>query len=227
MSSRHITETVDGRLEWPAARRWRLNRILRFSKRQDRERSRYLSGATETQDLSFWVNFKDLAERYGRNVSVSEGFKQLQAAILAGEFEQNGRCRVLYLHPVVTKTRMTREWLAKVTEVYEPATIERQYLGWCWVPREMAIAWCNSRNVSVKAWLDSKRKTRRGRQKGWSPIDDSAALKEMRRLRAKFPNMSYRAAAREVVLAGMGVRGHSRDANIDRLRRKFAKGLTR
>jgi hypothetical protein len=215
MSSRHMTQTVDSPLDWPAARHWLINRILRFSKRQDRERS--------------WINFKDLAERYGRNVSVSEGFKQLQVAILAGEFEQNGRCRVLYLHPVVTKTKMTRAWLTTVTEVYEPATIERQYLGWCWVPREMAIAWCNSRNVSVKAWLDSnaKRPIRRGRQKGWSPIDDSAALEEMRRLIAKFKNnMSHRAAAREVV-AGMRMRGNSQDADIDRLRKKLAKGHVR
>ena len=190
MSSRHITQAVDGPLDWPppadseswpppvdrermeAARHWRINRILRFSKRQDRERS--------------WINFKDLAERYGRNVSVSEGFKQLQAAIFAGEFEQNGRCRVLYLHPAVTKTKMTREWLAKIIEIWakQPATIERQYLGCCWVPRVMALAWCSSRNVSVKAWLDSntKRPTRRGRPKGSSPIDDSEALKEMGRL---------------------------------------------
>lgn len=227
MSNQHITHTVDGPLDWPppvdseswpppvdrermeAARRWRTNRILRFSERQARERS--------------WINFKELAELYGRNVSVSEGFKQLQAAILAGEFEQDGRCRVLYFHPAVAKTKMTRGWLADIIEVFakQPATIERQYLGCCWVPRAMALAWSNSRNVNSNA----KRPTRRGRPKGFSPIDDSAALKEMRRLRAKF-KMSYRAAAREAVIV-VGVRGNSQDADIDRLRKKFADECTR
>ena len=238
MSPQIITQKVDwpppaDNESWPppvdrermeAARRWRTNRILRFSERQDRERSRYLSDATKNRDLSFWINFKELAEQYGRNVGVSEGFQQLQAAILAGEFEQDGRCRVLYLHPAVTKTKMTRGWLEDIIEVFakQPATIERQYLGCCWVPRAMALAWSNSRNVNSNA----KRPTRRGRPKGFSPIDDSAALAGMRRLIAKFPNMSHRAAAREV-MGAMRVRGHSREADIDRWRKKLAKGHTR
>jgi hypothetical protein len=48
----------------------------------------------------------------------------------------------------------------------------------------------------------------------------------MRRLEAKFNNMSHRAAARAAVIV-VGVRGNSQDADIDRLRKKFADECTR
>ena len=76
-----------GPFDWPPksiqdnyrrACHWRAARILRFAECQSRERD--------------WIWFSELAERYGRNIGVSEGYEQLRLAIIAGEFERKGRC---------------------------------------------------------------------------------------------------------------------------------------
>ena len=95
-----------------------------------------------------------VGERYGRNVGVSEGYEQLRLAVIAGEFERSGRCRVLYLHPGVVRSKMTRGMMANITATFPAPTIERQFLGCCWIPRDLAIAWCVARNVSVAGWFE-------------------------------------------------------------------------
>ena len=195
-----------------AARRWRTNRILRFSERQARERS--------------WINFKELAERYGRNVSVSEGFKQLQAAILRRRIRTrwpvSGSLFSSRRHQDKNDARMAGGHHRSLREAAsnDRTAISRLLLGAAGDGARLEQFPQCEREV-----LNTKRPTRRGRPKGFSPIDDSAALKEMRRLRAKF-KMSYRAAAREAVVV-VGVRGNSQDADIDRLRKKFADECTR
>ena len=96
-----------------AARRWRTNRILRFSERQARERS--------------WINFRELAELYGRNVSVSEGFKQLQAR-LAGEFDKMAGVGFFIFIPPSPRENEAR-MAGGHHRVFgkQPATIERQH----------------------------------------------------------------------------------------------------
>jgi hypothetical protein len=61
---------------------------------------------------------------------------------LASEFEENGRSRVLYLHPLVTKARMTRECLKDAIEHnYDGDRGRSQYLPHCWMPRRMFVRW--------------------------------------------------------------------------------------
>ena len=193
---------------WKRACQWRAARILRFADRQSRNRA--------------WIRFTELAERYGRNVGVSEGYEQLRLAVIAGEFERNGRCRVFYLHPGVVRSKMTRGMMANITATFPAPTIERQYLGCCWIPRDLAIAWCGARNVSVAGWLEGvsgqfDAKPRRGRQ----TYNDGPALVEMKRLCAT--GMSVRGAARQAA-AIVASKGNSADAIVDRLRRKFHNG---
>ena len=61
--------------------------------------------------------------------------------------------RVLFLHHSVVQTKMTRERMANISATYgQPGgrmTLERQYLDCCWIPHEMAAAWCAARNVNT------------------------------------------------------------------------------
>jgi hypothetical protein len=68
-----------------SARHWRAKRSIRFADRQARERQ--------------WIAFSELAERYARNIGISEGYEALRRAVIDGEFERADRCRVLYLTP--------------------------------------------------------------------------------------------------------------------------------
>jgi hypothetical protein len=54
---------------WRQACQWRAARILRFAQRQNKERK--------------WIRFTELAERYGRNIGIAEGYDQLQRAVIA------------------------------------------------------------------------------------------------------------------------------------------------
>lgn len=193
------------------ARRWRTERILKFSERQ----------ATRSE----WIQFSSLAERYGRNVSAAEGYRLLAAALLRGDFEECQRSRVLYLHPWSTKAKMTRGWLANIMEIFASAsdtpnraldTINRQYLGCCWVPRAMGDAWCASNLGKI-----STAPARRGRDSR----NDSDYLAQVAELVAR--GAKIRDAARQAVaiVGWTAERGASQEATIERVRKKHAKGL--
>jgi hypothetical protein len=91
-------------------RQWRIARIERFTEKQGRDRE--------------WINFAEIAEwcskEDGSIVSNEEkraaAFDTLASDLLAGEFEENGRSRVLYLHPYSARARMTRGWLQDALE---------------------------------------------------------------------------------------------------------------
>jgi hypothetical protein len=92
------------------ARIWRANRIERFTARQRWVRQ--------------WINFAEIAEwcsKEDRSIVPNEekraaAFDTLQTDLLAGEFDDYGRSRVLYLHPSTTKSRITRLWLIDVID---------------------------------------------------------------------------------------------------------------
>lgn len=89
---------------------WRIARIDRFRALQQYDRE--------------WINFAEIADWCSRedgSIAPNEqkramAFDSLEKDLLAGEFEENCRSRVLYLHPFTTKARMTREWLTDVIE---------------------------------------------------------------------------------------------------------------
>ena len=183
---------VDERdINWRRACRWRAARILRFMDRQKNERA--------------WIAFPELAEGYGRNIGSAEGYEQLKRAVINGEFERNGRSRVLYLHPGVTRTKMTREWMRNVVETYPAETVRRHYLAACWIPRELANASCQA----VK---------RTGHRR---KCHDTPALDEMYRLIGR--GISIRDAADQVVACNLARGDGTAASTADRIRKKFAK----
>jgi hypothetical protein len=77
---------------------WRADRIERFTARQRRVRE--------------WINFAEIAEWCSRedgSIVANEekraaAFDILQTDLLAGDFDENGRSRVFYLHPEIKKS---------------------------------------------------------------------------------------------------------------------------
>ena len=66
-----------------------------------------------------WINFAEIAEWCSEESSVvpnevarEAAYQKLQRDLLEEDFEENGRSRVLYLHPNTSKARMTRDWLS-------------------------------------------------------------------------------------------------------------------
>src|SRR6266567_5127536 len=106
------------------ARQWRAARIDRFTETQKHRRE--------------WINFKEVAEYCSEESGI---YQKLQRDLLEGDFEENGRSRVLYLHPSTVKAKMTRDWLSGLMEIYDQTTINSQYLAHCWIPREFFDRW--------------------------------------------------------------------------------------
>jgi hypothetical protein len=217
-----------GPFDWPPKRiednyrracQWRATRILCFAEQQTHKRN--------------WIRFTELAERerlrvsaldnIGNHFNIYDGYRAFREAILAGRFETQGRSRILYLHPLTTKARMTREFLEHVMEWHPTETVGRQYLGCCWLPRDLAIAWCESRNIAASAeWLVQP--LRPAKRRGRRHLDDSAALAIMARHR---DNGFRIGAAARVAMATVGRTANNDKAEEYRLCRKFRRGFKR
>jgi hypothetical protein len=114
------------------ARKWRADRFERFKKTQRSRRE--------------WINFAEIAEWCSKeDQSIipnaekrTAAFHTLASDLLAGEFEENGRSRVLYLHPASAIARMTREWLKDaIDHNYDGDHGRSAYLPFCWIERRM------------------------------------------------------------------------------------------
>jgi hypothetical protein len=186
-----------GPISLGAIRERRAEKMLRFAKRQ----------ATERQ----WIRLSEIADHYGRERSAAAGYAALQASILADQFVERGRSRLLYLHPWSTMAKMTSGKMRTLIEVYSnPEILTRHYVGCCWMPIDMAIKWCAQHRVRTTGWLVGRR--RRG---GRTKIDDDRPLAEMKALMAG--GMPTLQAAQQVAPKAAG---HSLEAKIERLRRK-------
>ena len=117
------------------AKIWRTNRIARFSENQRRKRE--------------WINFAEIADwcsEVDGSVVPNESarvsaYAKLQRDLLEGDFEENGRSRVLYLHPWTVKAKMTRQEMENMIEMHSPAAIRSQYFDHCWLPRNVFQRW--------------------------------------------------------------------------------------
>ena len=98
-----------------AARKRRDNRIDRFAREQHNRRD--------------WINFAEIAERCAEvsgsivpdEKARAATYDALRRDLLAGDFEENGRSRVLFLHPrSSTWIRMASEELREVELWYRP-----------------------------------------------------------------------------------------------------------
>jgi hypothetical protein len=129
------------------ARQLREARIKRFTERQ--------------RCHGEWDNLAEIAEFCSREDGSIEpnerkratAFDTLQRDLLAGEFEENGRTRVLFLHPSVAKARMTPTWLKDAAEYNYDGNHGRSYLAYCWVPRYQAKRWFQRLRLPLPPWF--------------------------------------------------------------------------
>jgi hypothetical protein len=129
------------------ARIWRANRIERFTARQRRVRE--------------WINFAEIAEWCSKedgSIVPNEqkraaAFDVLQTDLLAGEFEESGRSRVLFLLSTVTKSKMTRASLKDAIEYDYDGQHGRSYAAHCWIPRGLAEQWFERHRLPLPPWF--------------------------------------------------------------------------
>jgi hypothetical protein len=74
-------------------------------------------------------------------VAREAAYKKFLVDLSEGFFEENGRSQLMLLHPYTAKTRMTREWLTHLVQVYDDQTIINQFLAHCWMPRRFLERW--------------------------------------------------------------------------------------
>jgi hypothetical protein len=126
------------------ARQWRLARIERFTQNQRRKRE--------------MLNFEEIAELCSEldgsgvpNEAARENaYRNLERDLLSGDFEENSRSRVLYLHPRTVKTRMTREWLQDAIEhSYDGNRGRSEFLPRCWFSRAMYERFAAKHNLPI------------------------------------------------------------------------------
>jgi len=114
---------------------WRLNRLIRFKWRQLGRRE--------------WIQFHEIAEWYAefKRGSMTEeaarasAYDMLQRDLLYGDFEEDGRSRVRFLHPAAPMAWMTTAFLCRTIEIQPEKTVREQYLSQCWIPRRLFKRW--------------------------------------------------------------------------------------
>jgi hypothetical protein len=146
---------------------WRKSRIERFTKRQRLARE--------------WINFAEVADFLARedgSIVPDEkkritAFNTLSNDILSGEFEKNGRSKVLFLNPCTRKIRLTPAELQDVIEYnYDGNHGLSEYLPYCWAPREVMEGWLEKHRLEKPSgWFMAPRRETAQR---------SAALSERR-----------------------------------------------
>lgn len=126
----------DDRQRVRAREQWRSTWIERFAERQRRIRK--------------WINFGEIADwcsKEDQSIVPSKekgttAFDTLASDLLAGEFEENGRSLVLYLHTAIGLKRVTRKWLQDaIDHDYDGDRGRSQYLLHCWMPRRVFERW--------------------------------------------------------------------------------------
>jgi hypothetical protein len=96
-----------------------------------------------------WINFAEIAEWCAEEDGIlpneakrAAAYDSLARDLLAGEFVEGGRSRVLYMHPRSAKARMTPEWLADAIDHNLDGDNGRSgFLPRCWISRPMFERW--------------------------------------------------------------------------------------
>jgi hypothetical protein len=89
-------------------------------------------------------------------------FDALASDLIAGEFEENGRSLVLYLHPGSRNMRMACEWLEDaIDHSYDRDRGRSQYLAHCWIPRRLLDAWFSKHRLGPLPELFQPQQRRR------------------------------------------------------------------
>jgi hypothetical protein len=96
-----------------------------------------------------WINFAEIAEWCSEEDGIrpneakrAAAYDSLERDLLAGEFVEGGRSRVLYLHRRSAKVRMTPEWLKDAIDHNLDGENGRLgFLPLCWISHPMLEWW--------------------------------------------------------------------------------------
>ena len=120
-------------------------------RREDRIR-RFTESQRHRRD---WINFAEIAEwcseLSGSVVSDEDArasaYDKLHADLMAGDFEERGKTRVLFLHPWTPMAKMTRDRARDFIELASPETLRSEYWDHCWIPRSLFHRWLAKHNL--------------------------------------------------------------------------------
>jgi hypothetical protein len=141
--------------------------------RESRRRA-WIKRFTERQRrLCQWISFPDLADWCARLTTTAGGIEQARArdlafelltdSILKGEFEREGRSKILFLHSRITgfgsiSCRLEREAFERqfrYATAMTPATpLPLEMLARCWLPRELARRWIETHGYLCPSHFD-------------------------------------------------------------------------
>ena len=108
-----------------------------------------------------WINFDAIADwcaRANGDIKPDEerrslAYTELQKALLEGDFEKEGRTRVIFLNPKSPMAKMTRERLTSIAGFHDAHVLRSQYLAHCWIPRAHSRIWFEVRRLPIPPWL--------------------------------------------------------------------------
>jgi hypothetical protein len=112
-----------------------------------------------------WINFADMADWCSRmpgdvardRTRQAQGFLDLLDAVLAGEFDQAGRCRVGYLPGATTIAEPLRLHLqVDYLRDCRDAGAASAVLADCWAPRVLCLRWFKARGIKPPPGLHDR-----------------------------------------------------------------------
>jgi hypothetical protein len=151
-----LREPTEEHIEEQKTRRIREARN-RAIDREQRRRNRIMRFVERQLTVREWIAFVDLADWCAQSTTAAGideekkakdlAYRRLADAIINGEFERDGRSKILYLDTLVPRCRLTIGQFriafgARATPPYPPPPLA--VLNCCWLPRELAQKWLES-----------------------------------------------------------------------------------
>ena len=125
-------------------RQWRTARIERFEERQRKTRE-----CINFKEIAEWCSEEDGSIEQNENKRAA-AFDRLANDLIAGEFDENGRSRVHYLHRHIAK-QVTPEWFKDVINHNWDGHHGRSILAHCWMHQSVFKRWRAKHRLSESA----------------------------------------------------------------------------
>jgi hypothetical protein len=204
LSNAHDLENPDHERKWS-------QRAAEIARRQAKIKS-----FVEEQRLKReWLSFAEIADSFARrdNLVLANEDARLGALdllcqdLLAGEFEEDGKSRIRFLHPGHQTEEMTRQRMSDVEcdksislpdviDLFQPDVVRSEYLMYCWMPHQTLCRWFAKYGLQVpphftkeserpaydgKAKLAAQTSRSNARRRGRRPDKIERAKEAMRR----------------------------------------------
>jgi hypothetical protein len=121
-----------------ASEPWREDRIGRFKATQRQVRE-WISFS----EIAEWCSELDAVGMLPNEAARDVAYETLHRDLLEGDFEENGRSKILYLNSAISSARMTRNWI----EGMPAEVIRTAYLDHCWIPRSFFNRWLSKHHL--------------------------------------------------------------------------------